>query len=509
MAKSWLELQENLRTGAAKLPNPVPNSSCGVSENQTAQTDILGLPNLGELTQPVNDFLSGVQGEIDQFGADVMGVLQDIGAFIPPELQGSGGSNSTTEDGKSKVAAVSSLNHTILANGEVTVTDGSDPDTGDSFYSIVTSSGGGITLDTDGSVILTAGKNPSSDPKTGRVDIIAQGAGVQKYGEFLAIEVNNDNEALSAENPSVKGAAFSIVVHGNVEIQSTSGDVKVGGKNIVFSASDSIELNGADIKLYAGSSSTTTGGSSGKAKEEQGGIIELKCGLLKNSSAAQQNIEGGTYNKVDGEKFITTTNSQGNVTIESTGTLNIKSGGDMIEEIGGRKLTTVFAALPGVSLGGGLIPPRPQVLGVSAGYYITNKYPIIPAGGTSAEIPPLVHIDSNVSAGGHGFTVEAPMGNIGLYSRFGSVGMATDFSAFADITPPGFVGATVPKPLLQLKSPGAYITALDNLSMGAKINTSLFAGPIPTGGTPPIDDSINITPGTIRVSALKGGIFLN
>lgn len=508
MATSWLELQENLRTGAARLPNPVPNSDCEVSTSQVG-SNVLDLPDLSSAAQPVNDFLSGIQGEIDQFGDQVMGVLQDIGAFIPPELQGFGSGSAATEEGKSKVAAVSNLNHTILANGEVCVSDGNDEDTGDSYYSVVTSAGGAIHFDPDGSVLITAGKNPSTDPKTGRIDLVAQGAGVQKYGEFLAIEVNNDNEVLASENPSIKGAAFSLVVVGNVEIECRGGDVKIGGKNISLNASNSVEISGADIKLNAGSSSTTTG-SSDKAKEEQGGIIELKCGLLKNSSAAQQNIEGGTYNKVGGEKYITTTNSQGNVTIKSVGTLSIESGGDMIEEIGGRKITTVFAALPGVSLEGGLIPPRPQILGVSAGYYITNKYPVLPTGGTtSAEIPPLVYIDSNVSAGGHGFTVDAPLGNIGLFSKYGSVALSTDFGGFADITPPGFVGATVPKPILQLKTPGTYVTSIDNLSLGSKLQTSLFAGPQPAGTAPPVDDSIVIIPGTMKISALKAGIFLN
>jgi uncharacterized protein (DUF2345 family) len=506
MAKSWLELQDNLRTGAARLPNPVPNSSCGVSTSQTAQTNILGLPDLTSAAQPVNDFLSNVQGEIDQFGAEVMGVLQDIGAFIPPELQGFGSGSSEQEDGKSKVAAVSNLNHTILANGEVTVSDGSDPDTGDSYYSIVTSSGGAIHLDTDGSVILVAGKNPSTDPKTGRIDLIAQGAGVQKYGEFLAIEVNNDNEALAAENPSIKGAAFSLVVYGNVEIESRGGDVKLGGKNVAITASDSIELTGADIKLLAGAAPTTTG--SNKSKEEQGGTIELKAGIIKQSQAGQQNIEGATYNKVDGEKLFQMNNSQGNFAIESSGTLSIKTGGDMIEEIGGRKMTEVFSALPGVSLDGGLLPPKPMILGVSAGYYIVNKFPVLSAPGKDvAELPPLAYFHSPVSAGGHGFKVEASIGNIGIFSKTGSVAIGTDFGAFADITTP-FLSPTTPKSVLLLKKPGTYVTSADDLSLGAKITTSLFTGPAPTG-TPPVDDSIVITPGFVKINALKGGIYLN
>ena len=506
MAKSWLELQENLRTGASRLPNPVPNSKCGFSTSQTSQTDILGLPDLASLAQPVNDFLSGVQGEIDQFGAEVMGVLQDIGAFIPPELQGFGGSSSEDESGKSKVAAVSNLNHTILANGEVTVTDGSDPDTGDSYYSIVTSSGGAFHLDTDGSVILVAGKNPSNDPKTGRIDLIAQGAGVQKYGEFLAIEVNNDNEALAAENPSIKGAAFSLVVYGNVEIESRGGDVKLGGKNVAITASNSIELTGADIKLYAGKSNTTT--ANNKVKEEQGGIIELKAGVIKQTHAGQQNVEGATYNKVDGEKLFQMNNSQGNFAIESAGTLSIKTGGDMIEEIGGRKMTEVFSAIPGVSLEGGLIPPKPMILGVSAGYYIVNKFPVLSAPGKDvAEIPPLAYIHSPIASGGHGFKVEAGIGNIGIFSKTGSVAIGTDFGAFADITTP-FLSPTTPKSVLLMQKPGTYVTSIDDLSLNAKITTSLFTGPLPTG-SPPVDDSIIITPGFIKANALKGGIFLN
>jgi len=122
------------------------------------------------------------------------------------------------------------------------------------------------------------------------------------------------NEALAAENPSIKGAAFSLVVYGNVEIESRGGDVKLGGKNVAITASNSIELTGADIKLYAGKSNTTT--ANNKVKEEQGGIIELKAGVIKQTHAGQQNVEGATYNKVDGEKLFQMNNSQGNFAIE-------------------------------------------------------------------------------------------------------------------------------------------------------------------------------------------------
>lgn len=498
MAQSWLELQEQLKSGAASLPNPVPSSDCGVSTTQSAQTDLLNLPDLGSLTQPLDDFLGSVQGEIDQFGSEVMGVLQDIGAWIPSELQGFGSSDSTTNEKKSTVADVTKINHTILANGEVCVSDGVNEDTGDSYYSVVTSSGGAVHCDPDGSVKITAGKNPSTDPKTGGIHLIAQGPGVQKYGEFLAIEVNNDNEVLGK-------TGFSIVVYGNVDIESRGGDIKMGGKNIAITASDSVEINGADIKLYAGSASTTT--TAGKAKEEQGGTIELKAGVIKQSHAGQQNIEGATYNKVDGEKLFYMGNSQGNFGIESSGTLTIKTGGDMLEEVGGRKMTEVFSQPAGVSLEAGLIPPKPMVLGVSAGYYVVNKFPVLPAPGKDvADLPPLMYVHSPSASGGHGFRVDATLGNIGLFSTLGSVAIGTNFGAFADISNP-FKSPTTPKSVLQLVRPGTYVTSIDYLSLTGKLSTAMYTGPL--SATPPIDDSIVITPAVMKISSLKGGIFLN
>jgi len=275
MAKSWLELQEKLRSGATSFLDPSKNDSCATTSSSSP--NVLDLPSLD--LDNVNQLLSDVQGSIDAFGAEVMGVLQDIGAFIPEDLQGFGSSTQSTENKPADFAAVNNYQNVVEAGGNIVTTTGYDDQTGDSFWQIRTSSGSGITLDTDGSCILRGAKNPATDPKTGRVDVITDGGGVIKYGEFLAIEVNNDNEVLSASNPSVPGAAFSIIVNGNVDIKAT-GNLRLGGKNILIQADDSLELKGADIKLHAGGAAGNQTGNK-KPAEDHGGLIELKAGYAE------------------------------------------------------------------------------------------------------------------------------------------------------------------------------------------------------------------------------------
>lgn len=492
MAKSWLELQEKLRSGASSLLDPTKNDSCAVSVS--AAPNVLDLPSVD--LSSVNQVLGDVQESIDAFGAEVMGVLQDIGAWIPPELQG--GSSSTTSDNKpADFAAVNNYQNAVEAGGNIVTTTGYDDQTGDSFWQIRTSSGSGITLDTDGSCILRGAKNPATDPKTGRVDVITDGGGIIKYGEFLAIEINNDNEVLSATNPSVPGAAFSIIVNGNIDIKAT-GELRLGGKTVLIQADDSLELKGADIKLHAGGAAGNATGNK-KPAEDHGGIIEMKAGMLKQNIVSTQKLEGATYNKISGEKVFAMDDPNGNFGISSAGTMQIKVAGDMQEEIGGRKLTEVFKR----SLN---IPPLPTLTGISAGYYITNGSPIITAGSTdAADPPPLLEVYGSAQGAGGSLKFSTIKGNIDLSTKLGNFAMSNATGFVADIVEP-FKDPTTGLTVKKLVEPGFYSGSLlgkVNISSGSEVN--IFTG---KASTPPVDKFIKISPIGIDIVA-KSGIYLN
>jgi len=492
MAKSWLELQENLRTGASSLLNPVESGSC--STGSTGSSGVLDLPDID--ISNVNQILGDVQQSIDNFGAEVMGVLQDIGAWIPSELQG-GGSSSSEEKKPADFAAVNNYQNVVEAGGNIVTTTGYDDQTGDSFWQIRTSSGSGITLDTDGSCILRGAKNPATDPKTGRVDVITDGGGVIKYGEFLAIEINNDNEVLSATNPSVPGAAFSIIVNGNVDIKAT-GTLRLGGKNILLQADDSLELKGADIKLHAGGAAGNATGNK-KPAEDHGGAIELKAGVLKQNVVSTQKLEGATYTKVSGEKVFAMDDPNGNFGISSAGTMQVKVAGDMQEEIGGRKLTEVFKR----SLN---IPPLPTLTGISAGYYITNGSPITTTGSSdAADPPPLLEVYGSAQGAGGGLKFSTIRGNIDLSTKVGNFAMSNATGFVADIVEP-FKDPTTGTVIKKLVEPGLHLGSIAgrvNVSSGTEVN--VFAG---KAGIEPVDRFLKISLAGMFLQS-KTGIYLN
>lgn len=507
MATSWLELQNQLKSGAKSLAQPVDPSGCSGGTTST-QGSILNLPDPTEATQVVNDFLGNVQSTIDEFGSEVMGVLQDIGAWIPPELQGFGSGSEESEAESLKPAAVDKVQQQNL-NAEVTQVTGHNTQTGDGYYAVINSSGSAMHLDTDGSVILRAAKNPSDDPKTGRFDVWADGKGIIHVGENLAIQVKNNSKTKDTK-------AFSLYVNGDIDIQSIGGSVAVKGENIKLSADKSLELMGADIKIHAGSGPGTAKDDKTKAGSEAGGSIDMRCGTYKVSYSTKQGVETASYAKSEGEIAFLMPNSQGNFGIESAGTMSIRTGGDLLEEIGGRKMTEVMnKPLGGLGLD---LPTRPIINGVSAGYYIVNKNPIPPALGAGAElVPPLVYIHSPLVSGdggspGHGFRFSTlGKGDINLYSAAGNFTLANENNVVASIITPFSTKVTgTPKILTTIKEPGLYLTSLlSKVRLSSITEVLTTVGPL--SFTPPVkgvNNYIKLTPATLEISN-PTGIYLN
>lgn len=513
MAKSWLELQAELQSGASTLPIPIQDEGCG-TEFVTTSPDLINLGDPADLTAGISDTLSDIQSAIDDFGSEVMGVLQDIGAWIPPELQGSGSSQSESqqkfEDGKA-FAAVDKVKSEVTQGGNIVKTEGHDTKTGDSFYQIMMSSGANFTMDTNGGIYFRGTKNPSDDPEAGGFHVLADGGSQIKLGEYLVIEVGNNNKVLSNGSGSsgTEGPAFSLYINGNADIKCMNGDLRLGGKNVLIDAADSLELKGTDIKILAG---TGTGQSTKEGKappDEQGGSIEMKSGVFKQTYVSKQGIEAANYARVDGEQIIAMNDPQGNFAIESAGSMTIKVEGDMLEEIGGRKMTEVMRSLAPLPPPLG---PAPIINGVSAGYYIVNKNVVKPAvGARSVEpFPPVVYINSPKTALGGGLKVRATAGNIDMTTNLGNLIMATNDSMFASVFDTASVKADLSTPTLikGLTIPGTYIGSI-------KSDTKIFSGtgltmmlsPSPT--IPPIDKYIKIGLDRMTLSYKVPGIFLN
>jgi len=508
MATSWLQLQNQLKTGAKTLALPADPSNCGGGSSSLLPDSILNLPNPTEATQVVNDFLSNVQGTIDEFGAEVMGVLQDIGAWIPPELQGQGTGSSKEEAESLKPAAVDKVQQENK-NPEVCVVSGHNTQTGDGYYSVINSSGSSMHLDADGSVIFRAAKNPSDVPTTGRFDVWADGNGIIHIGEGLHIQVKNNSKICGT-------SAYSLYVTGDIDIQSTGGNIGLKGDNIKLSADKSLELIGADIKIHAGGGQGTSKSANTKSPTEYGGSIDMRCGTYKVSYSTKQGVETASYAKSEGEVAFLMPNTQGNFGIESAGTLSIRTGGDMLEEIGGRKMTEVMnAPLGGLSLD---FPTTPLINGVSAGYYIVNKNPIPPAIGASAElVPPLVYIHSPLVSGdggspGHGFRFSTlGKGDVNFYTAAGNWTLANENNLVASIITPFSTKVTsTPKILTTMKEPGMYLASLLS-RVFISSNTEVITKAGPFSLAPPVrgvGTYIKVSPIATEISN-KTGIYLN
>jgi hypothetical protein len=513
MAKSWLELQAELKSGASTLAVPVQDDGCG-TEFTSSSPNLLDLPNPADLTAGISDTLSDIQSSIDDFGSEVMGVLQDIGAWIPPELQGSGSSSTSEsqkkfEDGKA-FAAVDKVKTEVTQGGNIVKTEAHDSQTGDSFYQVMTSAGANFTIDTNGGIYFRGTKNPSDDPEAGGFHVLADGGSQIKLGEYLVIEVGNNSKVLSGTSGTEgkEGPAFSLYINGNADIKCMNGDLKLGGKNVLIEASDSLDLKGTDIKILAGSG-TGEQTEAGKApKDEQGGTIEMKSGVFKQTYVSKQGIESANYARVDGEQIIAMNDPQGNFAIESAGSMTIKVEGDMLEEIGGRKMTEVMRSLVPLPPPLG---PAPIINGVSAGYYIVNKNVVKPALGakTVEPFPPVVYINSPTTALGGGLKVRATAGNIDLTTNLGNLIMATNESMVASVIDTASVKADLTTPALikGLTTPGTYIGSIKgDTTLFSATGLTMMISPSPT--VPPIDKYIKIG---LDKTTIKNttGIFLN
>lgn len=448
MASNWLDLQRELRDGITSYASPIENTSCAAEGQST--TDLLNridLPDLTELS-PVDDILSGIQGEIDEFGAEVMGVLQDIGAWIPPELSGTGTTTSSTTASPYQQWTTSTEVHQTVVNSEVTIVDGKN-EFGEGVWGVITSSGTQIWIKENGSIHLVSKKSSQNDADAGQINLDAEGNLTYTAHQMMSIKVHNERKVAGNK-------AFSLSVSGDVDIHAIDGDVSIKGKNIILNASDKVDIKGASINIHAGGATPSTDAGA-STTPTYGGTIDMRCGDYKLETTSQQKVELTTYTKTSGELAFIMDNPLGNFGIQSAGNLSINVAGDMSEQIGGRKLTSVFSTSQAAAA------VAAQVAGTiknqSAGYLITTGSPVrpgIPPLGAGIT-PPLLEVTSATN----GFKVSADVGDIEMYASTGNYSIANSTSAIVGmLTAPKSINAKLPAPLKDITTPGFYINVI-------------------------------------------------
>lgn len=501
MASSWLELQASLRSGVKSFPSPV-SGKCGVG-TRTADTNInLGLPSLDGIAGEVNGILGDIQGEIDQFGSEIMNVLNDIGAWIPPGLQSAGSGAASEAAAVSKVADITTADTSTSQGGNIQKIEGHNENTGQSFYQVRMSSGTGFTLDTDGSIRFVASPDPSDSPIAGDFQITRCNSFLANIEEACIISINNKNNICGGKDAKIKKALNILVNGGDVDLEVTGGDVKVKSSgNISLDAGKTLELRGADIRMFAGGGKVDAKSSGQAAGEEYGGMIDLRCGTYRNSATTKQTIESAKYSTIKGELTLAMEDPLARFNIVSAGHLMFDVNGDILEE--SRSKATIVGRIPKAGIP--TIPIVGRMIEQNAQYTIVNDRPNIPSPTSgSTETPdaqPMFQV-VNGTAGLGGMKVSITKGDIIFSTKLGNMLMGNEKSMVADITKPITDTSLSPAILKNAKTPGMYVgsDASPFLALYNASSTYMSAGKFTPGPTPSVN-SVVVTPASVNLTA--------
>ena len=197
----------------------------------------------------------------------------------------------------------------------------------------------------------------STGTKAAKVEYggVSQGSTRMKIGESLIIVVENKNKVIAGKDAAKEGPAMSIVVYGNIDITSVSGELNVKGKNINLNAESELKLSaGSKISLLSGKGKgqnqkqkTSTGTKA--AKVEYGGVIEMQSGDLVMSALTMRKTSSMDYTIVEAEGATLSTNKLANYGFQSPGSFTLDITGDLHEKIGGLKRTEILNKAPSTS----------------------------------------------------------------------------------------------------------------------------------------------------------------
>lgn len=217
-----------------------------------------------------------------------------------------------------------------------------DPNTGAVLYQIIADSGAHFGIGEDGSMEFYSVCSPADNKEAGQFKQFCEGKYILKIGKEMHIIVENK---AAFENP------LSIEVYGNANIKATGGNLNLGGDNVSINAGDVCTINaGRTLQLNAG-----VGGAGGTAKAVTnlingvdtgvaGGKVEINAGDFTVKSSAKKNQVNVIYDEISSERSLEMKDPRGTFGIISAGHLEVNVNGDMIEKVGGKKLTRISGA---------------------------------------------------------------------------------------------------------------------------------------------------------------------
>lgn len=398
--------------------------------------------------------LVGSSLQVNQFDFNAAGNVDIAAAYSMPVLV----------DPKCTYAFHYYENASTSVKNNITEIKALNPQTGQTSYSLQTSSGSFFGIDEKGGIVLNAKANPDKDPTAGQVTLISQSATRFEVGRQFAIHVNKSGkhqEDASGSNSKTQKQneanypAFSINVdNGGINVTCENGNINFLGKNITFNATETINLSAnKTISILAAFNPTlaAAGGISqalGGPPVGGGGEVIIKAGKFVNNSASieqtatttsKQTSGSANFNYVTSSNGIQSINAPGDLAINATGNLDIQAGQKM--RIQAQNL-----------------PVNPTGLAVPSAWAVTQKAPLAIISNQGA--PPLptgIPAIDVVGWNGDVSTKVEGTGNIAISSLTGNVGI----SAGAKLAAPG-EGTT-----------DVTISATKDVTINATVNASV------------------------------------
>jgi hypothetical protein len=159
-----------------------------------------------------------------------------------------------------------------------------------------------VVFGSDGNVIVN-GKKPG-DTGCGGKTVLNANTIITK-SDTVAIEVNGDPDAGDAEDKENVPPAYSMIVYGDIFIESVDGEVAVSGKHITVDADETLNLVGKTVNINANDGT---------------GRVNIDASKVKvTGQFIEKNLTGGEYTTGSGEQEIVQYDPNASVNITSTG----------------------------------------------------------------------------------------------------------------------------------------------------------------------------------------------
>lgn len=305
-----------------------------------------------------------------------------------------------------------------------------NPQTGQTSYSLQTSSGSFFGIDEKGSITFNAKANPDKDPTAGQVTVISQSATRLEVGRQLAIHVNksgkHQEDAKGSNSKTQKQneasyPAFSIQVdNGGLNITCENGNIAFLGKNITMTATETISLSSNKAISLLASFNPTLGAAStisqaaGGPPLGGGGEINIKAGKFINNSASIEQTATTTTKTTSGSAdFQYVTSANGIKSINAPGDFAINASGNLDLQAGQKMRIQAQNN------------PLPAGVATPSRWAVTQKAPMaIISNEFSAPMPPELPAIEVVGWNGNVNTKVEGTGSIGVSTKTGSVTIA-------------------------------------------------------------------------------------